>query len=86
MPSIYGGQLRNHGFGLTVDYKWITNNKTSWMYYEELNIVWLNLIFLSWFSLIFHCMKAVFVLCPENKLMVPDLTTKDCENYWWFLL
>ena len=27
-----------------------------------------------------------FVPCPENKLMVHDLTTRDCENCWWFLL
>ena len=32
-------------------------------------------------KVIFHCLKTGFIPCPEDKLMVPDLTTRDCE-YW----
>ena len=39
---------------------------------------WANLLFISWFSLIFHCLKAGFVPCSKDKLIVPDLTTRDC--------
>ena len=35
-----------------------------------------NLFFISWFSLTVHCLKAGFVPCPGDKLMVPDLTTR----------
>ena len=45
-----------------------------------------NLLFILWFYLIFHCLKAGFVPCSGYKLMmVPDLTTRECEHYWWFL-
>ena len=46
-----------------------------------------NLLFILWFSLIiFHCLKAGFVPCPGDILMVPALTTRGCEYCWWFLL
>ena len=35
-----------------------------------------NLLFILWFSLTVHCLKAGFVPCPGDKLMVPDLTTR----------
>ena len=41
---------------------------------------------LEWFSLIFYCLKAGFILCPGDKLVVPDLTTRDCKYCWWLLL
>ena len=47
---------------------------------------WTNVLFILWFCLIFHCLKAGFVPCPGDKLMVPNLTTRDCEYYWSFLL
>ena len=47
---------------------------------------WANLPFIFWFSLIFHCLKAYFVPCPKNKMMVTDLTTRESEHCWWFLL
>ena len=47
---------------------------------------WANSPFILWFSLIFNCLKAGFEPCPGNKLMVPDLTTRNCEYCRWFLL
>ena len=34
---------------------------------------------ISWVSLIFDCLKAGFVTCPEDKLTVPDLTSRDLD-------
>ena len=45
-----------------------------------------NLLFILWFSLILHCLKAGFVYCPRYKLVISDLTIRDCEYCWWFLL
>ena len=47
---------------------------------------WPNLLYILWFSLIFHYLKAGSVPCLGCKLMVPDLATRDCEYCWWFLL
>ena len=44
---------------------------------------WTN--FISGFFWIFHWLKAGFVPCPGDKLMVPDLTTRECDYCWWFL-
>ena len=49
------------------------------------NSFWANLVLILRFSLIFHCLKAGFVPCPGDKLMFPNLTTRDCEYYSWFL-
>ena len=45
---------------------------------------WINLLFILWFHLIFHCLKVVLLPYPGYKLMVPDLTTRACEYCWWF--
>ena len=42
--------------------------------------------FMLWFSQIFYCLKAVFVPRPADKLMVPNLTNRDCEYCSWFPL
>ena len=38
---------------------------------------WVNLLFILWFPLILHCLWVGFVPCPGDKLMIPDLTTRD---------
>ena len=38
---------------------------------------WVNLLFILWFPLLLHCLWVGFVPCPEDKLMIPDLTTRD---------
>ena len=48
---------------------------------------WANLLLIFWFfSLIFHCLKASFVPCAREKLIIFDLTTTDFKHCWWFLL
>ena len=47
---------------------------------------WDHLLFKSWFWLILHCLQAVFFTLPEDKLVVPDLTTRASEYCWWSLL
>ena len=47
---------------------------------------WANLLFYCDFFLFFYYLKPGFVPCPEDKLMVHDLTTGVCEYCWWFLL
>ena len=47
---------------------------------------WAISFIIVWFSLIFHCLKAGFVTCPEDKLIVYVFTTRDCEYCWWFQL
>ena len=39
--------------------------------------------FLLWF---FSIIWKLVLPCPGDKLMDPDLTTKDCDYCWWFLL
>ena len=45
---------------------------------------WVNLLFILWFSFIFHFLKASFVPYSGDKLMVPYMPTR--EYSWWFLL
>ena len=47
---------------------------------------WANLLFILWFSLIFRCLKAGSVPWTTVEFAVPDLTTRDSEHCWWFLL
>ena len=48
-------------------------------------ILWVNLLFILWLSLVFHCLKAASIPCPGTKLVVSELTTTDCEYCWWFI-
>ena len=48
---------------------------------------WADLLFnILWLSFIFNCLNAGIASCLGDKLMVPDLTNRDYEYCWWFLL